>query len=105
MTTELLESLIGQYGNAITCVCFMGGDANPHEIESISSWIKGKYPDLKTAWYSGRPEPPAGFDIKCLDFIKLGPYIEALGGLKSPTTNQVLYRILSSGEMEKCSLN
>ena len=26
------------------------------------------------------------------DYIKLGPYIESLGGLKSPTTNQRLYK-------------
>ena len=27
------------------------------------------------------------------EYIKLGPYIEKLGGLKSPDTNQHFYRI------------
>ncbi len=29
---------------------------------------------------------------RCFDYVKLGPYIESLGGLKSPTTNQRLYK-------------
>ncbi len=104
MTTELLGTIIGQYSAAITCFCFMGGDADPLEIQRLSLWIKDTYPHLKTAWYSGRESIPEGFDIKCLDYIKLGPYIEALGGLKSPDTNQALYRILQDGSMKKCSL-
>ncbi len=103
MTEELMMGLIGKYENAITCVCFMGGDAEPGEIEAMAGWVKEKYPDLKTAWYSGKEKPPQGFRTEVLDYIKLGPYIEALGGLKSPTTNQAIYRILD-GRMEKCSL-
>lgn len=104
MTTELLSTIIGQYSAAITCFCFMGGDADPLEIQRLSLWIKETYPHLKTAWYSGRESIPEGFDVKCLDYVKLGPYIEALGGLKSPDTNQALYRILQDGSMKKCSL-
>ncbi len=104
MTQELMGGLISKYENAITCVCFMGGDADPKQIETMARWIKAKYPRLKTAWYSGRQEAPEGFDIKSLDYIKLGPYIEALGGLKSPTTNQAIYRIYMDGTMGKCSL-
>ena len=65
---------------------------------------------LKTAWYSGRPHLPECLSANdsersvsetvCplsgvagpFDYIKLGPYIESLGGLKSPTTNQRLYK-------------
>lgn len=101
MTAEMLSSLIGSYSAAITCFCFMGGDADPSEVERIALWIKENYPDIKTAWYSGRETVPEGFDLKALDFIKLGPYIEALGGLKSPTTNQVLYKIHPDGRMER----
>ncbi len=104
MTHELMESLLGKYSAAITCVCFMGGDGNPSEIESAAKWIKSRYPHLKTAWYSGREAIPSGFDVISMDFIKLGPFIEALGGLKSPTTNQALYRIHPDGRMEKCSM-
>lgn len=104
MTTELLSSLIGQYSAAITCFCFMGGDADPSEIQRLSLWIRGEYPHLKTAWYSGREAVPDGFDIKCLDYIKLGPYIESLGGLKSPLTNQALYSVRPDGSLEKISI-
>ncbi len=105
MSEELMMNLIGRYGNAITCVCFMGGDAAPDQIEGMAKWIKAKYPRLKTAWYSGKQALPKGFDIKSMNYIKLGPYIEALGGLKSPTTNQAIYRIYMDGTMEKCSLS
>ena len=104
MTPELLSGIIGQYSAAITCFCFMGGDADPSEIQRLSHWIKEEYPHMKTAWYSGRESIPDGFDVKCLDYIKLGPYVESLGGLKSPTTNQALYRVLQDGSLKKCSL-
>ena len=82
----------------------MGGDAEPAEIERLCSFVKSTYPGLKTAWYSGRDTLPEGFDIKVLDFLKIGPYIEALGGLKSPDTNQVLYRITADSQMERILL-
>ena len=104
MTTELLSDIIRKYSAAITCFCFMGGDADPSEIQRLSLWIRGEYPHLKTAWYSGREAVPDGFDIKCLHYIKLGPYIESLGGLKSPATNQALYSVRPDGSLEKISI-
>ena len=97
MTDGMLSDLIGQYGAAITCVCFMGGDADPEEIERMARHVRREYPHLKTGWYSGREELPHGFDRDVLDYLKLGPYIEELGGLKSPATNQRLYRLLPDG--------
>ncbi|MBQ2112341.1 MAG: anaerobic ribonucleoside-triphosphate reductase activating protein [Bacteroidales bacterium] len=104
MTIELLSSLIDRYAAAITCFCFMGGDGDTSEIQHLAFWLKSEYPHLKTAWYSGREGIPDGFDIRCLNYLKLGPYIEALGGLKSPTTNQALYRVLPDGKLEKCTI-
>lgn len=104
MTEEMLSTLIGKYSAAITCLCFMGGDADPHEIMRLSYFIKTEFPHIKTAWYSGREELPEGFDIMVLDFIKLGPYKENLGGLKSPSTNQVLYKVSPDGTMQRISL-
>ena len=99
MDEEMLSNLIGKYSAALTCFCFMGGDAEPLEVMRLARWIKSRWPHLKTAWYSGKAELPEGFEITSMDYIKLGPYIEALGGLKSPNTNQVLYRIGPKGEM------
>ena len=104
MTEEMLSALIGNYSAAITCFCFMGGDADPSEIQRLSFWIKNRYPDLRTAWYSGREELPAEFDSRSLDYVKLGPYKEELGGLKSPGTNQALYRIAADGSFIRMQL-
>ena len=101
MTTEMLSELIGKYSAAITCFCFMGGDAEPFEVERIARWIRESFPTIKTAWYSGKEALPEGFDANVMDFIKLGPFIQELGGLKSPNTNQALYRILPGGVFEK----
>ena len=105
MTEALLSSLLERYSSAITCFCFMGGDADPSEIQRLALWVKSLHPKLKTAWYSGRGSVPEGFDINCLDYIKLGPYVEALGGLKSPDTNQVLYRVMTDGTLVKCPIH
>lgn len=105
MTEDMLMGLISSYSSAITCLCFMGGDAEPLEIQRLSLWVRKKFPGIKTAWYSGRQEIPDKFDPKSLDYIKLGPYIEELGGLKSPHTNQALYRIEKDGSFTKIEMN
>ena len=88
LNEALLNGLIDRYGSMITCVCFMGGDADPEEVARWAEWVKNS--NLKTAWYSGRMNMPK--DEKAFDYVKLGPYVESLGGLKSPTTNQRLYK-------------
>ena len=97
LTDELLDGLLARYGSQITCVCFMGGDQDPQEVGRLAAHVKRT--DLKVAWYSGRPGEPdkpsdsrAAETIPHLDYVKFGPYIESLGGLKSPTTNQRLYK-------------
>jgi len=93
LTAELLDGLIARYGAMITCVAFMGGDAEPDEVANWATYVKGH--GLKTAWYSGRTNYPTNPSV--LDFLKLGPYIESLGGLKSETTNQRLYKRVGDG--------
>lgn len=91
---ELNEDIIGQlldkYGNAITCICFMGGDADPAAVESLCGYIR-QVSKIKTAWYSGKAKLPDQISIVNLDYLKLGPFVENLGGLDSPTTNQRFY--------------
>ena len=87
--------------NGITCVSFMGGDSEPEYINKLANVIKvGELP-IKVAWYSGKQELPKDIDIKNFNFIKLGPYIEELGGLKSPTTNQRMYEVKMSRELDE----
>ena len=95
LNEELLDGLIARYGAMITCVAFMGGDADPAEVAKWAEYIKALPTPLKTAWYSGRtifPGEPGTPIQPSFDYIKLGPYVEDLGGLKSPTTNQRLYK-------------
>jgi anaerobic ribonucleoside-triphosphate reductase activating protein len=89
-----LDVLLDKYGEAVTCVCFMGGDASPKEVEELAGYVHCRTGgQLKTAWYSGKPALPQGCLIEHFDYIKLGPYMEHLGGLDSVTTNQRFYRV------------
>ncbi|MDR1682378.1 MAG: anaerobic ribonucleoside-triphosphate reductase activating protein [Candidatus Symbiothrix sp.] len=96
LTKSVLSDLLEKYGNAVTCVCFMGGDNAPEEILQSAKFFR-KY-GIKTAWYSGKKALPNSDFTQYFNYIKLGAYIESLGGLDSPTTNQRLYRI-ENGEM------
>lgn len=87
--TELMRILKDIRG--ITCVCFMGGDKEPWEIQRLAQFVKEK--GLKVAWYSGKQELHEDIRLANFDYVKLGPYIEELGPLTSRTTNQVMYKI------------
>jgi anaerobic ribonucleoside-triphosphate reductase activating protein len=94
LSHEVLASLLNRYKNAITCVCFMGGDSEPKAIEELSFFIRRLTDNrMKTAWYSGKRSLPQDCSLGYFDYIKLGPYVEELGGLDSPFTNQHFYRI------------
>ncbi len=96
LNEHTLSGLLEKYGNAITCVCFMGGDAAPQEVERLAVFLRSLPGQrLKTAWYSGYQHLPEGCSPQYFDYIKLGPYIESLGGLESPSTNQLFYRIIN----------
>lgn len=88
-----LISLIHK-NKGITCVAFMGGDADPLSVNVCASIIKEQFPNLKVAWYSGRQELSKDINLGNFDYIKLGPYIEELGPLNHKTTNQRMYRIV-----------
>lgn len=88
-----IDDMLRKYGDDITCVGLMGGDANPLEVNDMAAYIKSKNERLKVAWYSGRHEMAEGIDLRNFDFIKLGPYIESQGGLDKRTTNQKFFRV------------
>lgn len=77
----------------VTCVAFMGGDANPFEVNVLAKAIK-ENTNSKVAWYSGRQELSEDIELKNFDYIKLGPYIEEFGPLNSKTTNQKMYKVV-----------
>ena len=77
----------------------MGGDASPHEIARLARLVRQEQAALRTAWYSGRADLPEGLDVAAFDYVKLGPWIERLGPLTAPTTNQRLYRRSDDGTL------
>ncbi len=99
LTWEKLKDIIKIHKGLPTCILLSGGDSDYRSVEYLCKMIKDEFPKLKTAWYSGREELPKDLNLRYFDFIKLGPYIEDLGGLKSPTTNQRLYKVEDNGEL------
>lgn len=93
---DSLHSLI-ENNKGITCLAFMGGDANVPYLQTLIYWVKTRHPELKIAWYSGEDRLLKSSDIKYLDYIKLGPFIKDKGPLNSKTTNQRIYKICHDG--------
>lgn len=91
-----LKELISN-NKGITCISFMGGDSNPSEVNALAKWVKTYYP-IKVAWYSGKQELSKDINLENFDYIKLGPYIEGFGPLKSKTTNQRFYKVLHTNK-------
>jgi anaerobic ribonucleoside-triphosphate reductase activating protein len=91
LTETVIEDLLTS-NRGVTCVCFMGGDAEPTEVNRLSKWVHEHYDNaIRTAWYSGeRGFPRFTPDF---DYVKIGPYIEELGPLNVKTTNQKMVKI------------
>lgn len=87
---KVLDELVQKYKNEITCVCFMGGDKLPLEIDKLANHLHNNS-KVKVAWYSGNSQMPSNYSK--FDYIKIGPYLPSKGGLKSRLTNQRLYKI------------
>lgn len=89
-----ISGLLQKYGSAVTCICFMGGDANPRQVAALAALSRDKTGgSIKTGWYSGGATLPEDALMQHFDYIKLGAYVESLGGLGSATTNQRFYRV------------
>ncbi len=93
LTHERMASLIARFSSGITCVCFMGGDADTDALLDLNGFLRNHHPSLKLAWYSGKPALPADMPAEKWDYIKLGPYIPKYGPLNRRTTNQRFFRI------------
>ncbi len=92
LSERAITELIAR-NDMISCISFMGGDREPYEVSRLAKFVKDIYPAIKVGWYSGRDELSEDVDIVNFDYIKIGSYQSALGGLDSPTTNQRLYRV------------
>ena len=100
LNSAAIDGFVGQYGKDITCIAFMGGDGDPKGVNLLAQYIHEEHPQYHVAWYSGRIRIPSVVNKHDFDYIKIGPYIQHLGPLKSPTTNQRLYRQTVDGDFE-----
>lgn len=92
LTTEALSDMLKAH-IGITCLCFMGGDQAPAEVNSLAQWVKTHHPDIKTAWYSGRDEVAPDIELSHFDYLKIGRYDAEQGPLNQKTTNQRLWLV------------
>lgn len=94
LTINELDRLILN-NNGITCVCIMGGNQDNKSLNTLFSHIMIKYPNIKKCWYSGE-DLILSFNkvsLLLLDYVKVGSYIDELGGLDNKNTNQRFYKI------------
>lgn len=90
LTEEELTKM-AEYNKGITAICIMGGDSDAKSVNEAASFIKNSL-KLNIGWYSGRSKISNYIDIDNFNYIKIGPYIEKLGPLPNPSTNQRLYK-------------
>ena len=91
LTDDMFRNIIkkNQYAS---CVLFYGGE---WQLERLLELIDiAKEYNLKVCLYTGLElEKVDKKLINSLDYLKVGPYIEQLGGLNKKTTNQKMYKI------------
>jgi anaerobic ribonucleoside-triphosphate reductase activating protein len=70
----------------------MGGDQNLDELPLLALIVQKH--NLKSALYTGVSDITNRQKIvhTMFDYVKIGPYIEQLGGLNCKTTNQRMYQ-------------
>ncbi|MBP5326601.1 MAG: anaerobic ribonucleoside-triphosphate reductase activating protein [Bacteroidales bacterium] len=91
---DKVDELLDEQHRDVTCVSLMGGDAQPNEVNHLAANLRKRHPRLHIAWWSGRSLLSPMISLANFDYIKLGPYLKHLGPLKSPHTNQRLYRVV-----------
>lgn len=74
----------------VNCFLFLG-EGNDHEaLMKLAAHLRDSHPKLELALYSGRQEVEEEI-YEAFDFVKVGPYVEALGPLSEASTNQRMY--------------
>ena len=100
LDTDAIDAFIERYGTDITCLVFMGGDADPVGVNQLAQYIHETYPQFKVAWYSGRLRVSSAVNKSDFDYIKVGPYIAHLGPLQSPRCNQKMLKRQPDGSFQ-----
>lgn len=90
LSLSVLSLDINKYRKFITCVLFLGGEWHFEELLKILQFSKSF--GLKTCLYTGEKSVHSAL-VAELDYLKTGPYIQSLGGLRSENTNQRLINV------------
>lgn len=90
LTDEILENFFRLDKDKIECYVFLGDGNDPIRMTELLKLCKQN--GFKTCLYLGNYTTHWDY-LRYLDYVKLGSYVECLGGLDSPTTNQVMYKI------------
>lgn len=80
-----LAETLRRYRGLATCVCFLGGEWQPDAL--IGLLREARRHGFATCLYTGRNSVEDRIAAE-LDYLKLGPFVAALGGLDRATTNQ-----------------
>lgn len=89
LTPEEADRLIDD-NFGINCFLLLGEGGDPGALLAIAGHVRKNHPRLELALYSGRQEVEKEI-YDAFDFVKVGPYVQSLGPLNEPTTNQRLY--------------
>lgn len=96
LTDDVLDELIHENGG-VSCVLFLGEGNDKNRIIELARKVKQH--NLKVALYSGRDEVEDELWNE-FDYIKIGRYIQSLGPLNNPKTNQRLYEIVNKKRID-----
>ena len=91
LTPEAVETLISD-NFGVNCFLFLGEGNDREALMSLAHWIRGRWPSLALALYSGREQVEDDI-FRLFDYVKTGPYRPDRGPLNDPSTNQRLYRV------------
>ena len=100
LTLPALFSEMTPYAPGFTCVCFMGDGGHPSAFDPFIEFVHAC--GFKVCIYTGSDH----LDLDELeprflpDYYKVGPYVDALGGLDHPSTNQHMYHLNKDGTYE-----
>ena len=95
LTADVLREYCERYEGMFNCVCFMGAGGDFKGIARLV--LEAKLLGKHAALYTGAEDVPM-FLWGLLSYLKVGPYMEEMGGLASPGTNQVFWRIDHFGQ-------
>ncbi len=89
-TFNAYKDTLNLYYGFATCVLFMGGEWHPDELIERLKWAKSL--GYKTCLYTGENQVDPAI-LRHLTYIKTGPWIQQLGGLNNPFTNQIFKEV------------